>query len=396
VFKTVPPFKFHLPRACILASKMKKRKEISVDLEGNESKRRKKLEDAKRFIEKKGASISEAAKKFEIGRNSLGTYMRHGFQKLGRPALLCNKEIESLRSFLSALDTAHLQQSVKETANIIQSFSGSDQKPSPPTVRKYVHEAGLFIRKARTADQGRLRVIESIEDFVHYYDVLEEKLNLIAHDPRRIFNVDEVGIQVAERSIHLITGRQYLNKNLNKTSIHVTMVLCTSPGQNGIFMRPHFLFQQPENSRPHNLLCGTHDSTSESNTTGYQDEHTWKNWMSLFICWKNQWLLQNGYQPQDPVILLLDGHYSHLDIGVIYTAAKNSVEIVCMLAHATHLVQPNDKLVNKRFKQNLDDELSKMASNDLTVENFDIAYLCEKALDHENMKGAIISSYRQV
>jgi len=46
-----------------------------------------------------------------------------------------------------------------------------------------------------------------------------------------------------------------------------------------------------------------------------------------------------------------------------------------MLAHATHLVQPNDKSVNKSFKQNLDDELARMASNDLVVQNHDLAYL---------------------
>ena len=49
--------------------------------------------------------------------------------------------------------------------------------------------------------------------------------------------------------------------------------------------------------------------------------------------------------------------------------------LFCMLAHSTHLVQPNDKSVNKHFKQNLDDQLAKMASNDLVVSNYDLAYL---------------------
>ena len=181
-----------------------------------------------------------------------------------------------------------------------------------------------------------------------------------------------------------------------QTSIHVTLVLCTSPAHGGLILPPHFLFQQAESSEPRNLLCGTVNCTSNYNSSGYQDEHTWKRWMSIFIIWKNQWLCKNGYQPNESVLLLLDGHYSHLDHNVLYTATMNHVEIVCMLAHATHLVQPNDKSVNKRFKQNLDEDLAVMASNDAVIHNYDITHLCEKALVRENMKKAIILSYWQV
>src|SRR6185312_8838158 len=373
-----------------------KRKSGFVDSEAQESKRRKRLEDAKKFIERSGATYQEAAHQFGVDRKSLSKFIKFGHQKLGRPSLLKVEEVSDLCTYLSALDTAHLQQSILSASQIIQQISGSERKPSAPTVRKYVRETGMNIRKVRSADQGRVRAIESIEDFIHYYDVIEEKLDQIAHDPHRIFNVDEVGIQFAEWSIHLITGHQYLNKNMVQTSIHVTFVLCTSPAQGGLILPPHFLFQQAESSEPRNLLCRTVNCTSDYNSTGYQDVNTWKCWMCIFIVWKNQWLHENGYGPNDSVLLLLDGHYSHLDHNVLFTAAMNHVEIVCMLAHATHLVQPNDKSINKRFKQNLDEDLAVMASNDAVIHNYDIAHLCEKALEHENMKKAIISSYQQV
>jgi len=102
--------------------------------------------------------------------------------------------------------------------------------------------------------------------------------------------------------------------------------------------------------------------------------------MSLFILWKHGWLVKLGYHQDATIVLLLDGHYSHLTLDVLYTAAMNGIVIVCMLAHATHLVQPNDKTANKRFKQNLDEELENFASNDLVVQNYDLAFLCEKAL----------------
>ena len=93
-----------------------------------------------------------------------------------------------------------------------------------------------------SSDQGRVRAVDSIEDFVHYYDVLEEKLDQILHDPCCIFNVDEVGVQLADRTINLITGREYLNKNMVQTSIHVTLVisLVHTVGSEGQFVAEKF------------------------------------------------------------------------------------------------------------------------------------------------------------
>ena len=42
-----------------------------------------------------------------------------------------------------------------------------------------------------------------------------------------------------------------------------------------------------------------------------------------------------------------------------------------MLSHATHFLQANDKSFNKIFKANIDTELTKFASHDMTVEDHD-------------------------
>lgn len=374
----------------------KRKKEGSDKVEEGERKRKTQLENAKQYIRRTGSSIRATSKLFGVGRESLSIYLQSGYQTLGRPPLLDSENARTLQLYLTTLDTINMQQPLRATGQMIQKLSGSPSAPSMKTVRKYVKENQMKIRKARTSDEGRTHATESIEHFIHYFSVLENCLSEIAHDRNRIFNVDEVGIQVAERKIHLVTGREYLNKNLNQTSIHVTLVLCSSPGQMGSIMTPHFLYQCPEGSERRPEFTGTEDSTCDWNQSGYQDEITWRNWMNLFILWKRNWLVKLGYHPNATVVLLLDGHYSHLNLDVLFTAAKNSVMVVCMLAHATHLVQPNDKTANKRFKQNLDEELESFASNDLVVQNYDLAFLCEKALNRDNMKNAIISSYRQV
>ena len=44
---------------------------------------------------------------------------------------------------------------------------------------------------------------------------------------------------------------------------------------------------------------------------------------------------------KDPVILVLDGHYSHTrDLEVIISAQGNHVDIICLPPHSSHKMQP--------------------------------------------------------
>jgi hypothetical protein len=42
---------------------------------------------------------------------------------------------------------------------------------------------------------------------------------------------------------------------------------------------------------------------------------------------------------------------------MLYTAAKNNIIIFRLPSHATMVLQPNDQIVNKKFKQRFDIEL---------------------------------------
>jgi metal-dependent hydrolase (beta-lactamase superfamily II) len=47
---------------------------------------------------------------------------------------------------------------------------------------------------------------------------------------------------------------------------------------------------------------------------------------------------------EDPVILVLDGHYSHTrNLEVISLARENRVDIICHPSHSSHKIQPLDK-----------------------------------------------------
>ena len=66
-------------------------------------------------------------------------------------------------------------------------------------------------------------------------------------------------------------------------------------------------------------------------------------WFNFFV--KNS-------PPLWPVLLIQDGHSSHISIEVIELACDNEVYILCLPAHTTHILQPLDVGVFKSFKAN--------------------------------------------
>lgn len=64
-------------------------------------------------------------------------------------------------------------------------------------------------------------------------------------------------------------------------------------------------------------------------------------WFKLFV---------QTISPIRPVLLILDGHTSHITINVIEFARANEIHLLCLPSHTSHVVQPLDVGVFKSFK----------------------------------------------
>ena len=68
-------------------------------------------------------------------------------------------------------------------------------------------------------------------------------------------------------------------------------------------------------------------------------------WMQteIFTIWFRHFLANAKPTEENPVLLILDGHSTHTkNIEVIDLARDNHVEILCLLPHTTHRLQPLD------------------------------------------------------
>lgn len=83
----------------------------------------------------------------------------------------------------------------------------------------------------------------------------------------------------------------------------------------------------------------------------------------LFFSWFSDLFLPNAPSIR-PIILFVDGHYSHLSADLLSLAVKERVEIMCLPSHSSHLVQSLDKCFLKVFNVSVDNEINKRLDKD--------------------------------
>ena len=182
---------------------------------------------------------------------------------------------------------------------------------------------------------------ETIDHFFGKLGALYGRPNLIAK-PMQIFNADETGVSIVHKPGKVVTevGRRnvYAVTSAERGKTH-TILSCVSAS--GYVLPPMMVYPRKK-AVPDHIKKGALPNTFFRNT-----ENGWMN-NDLFLQWF-QFFLQN-IPPTRPVLLIQDGHGSHVSIELIELARENGVHLLCLPAHTTHILQPLDVGVFKSFK----------------------------------------------
>ena len=90
----------------------------------------------------------------------------------------------------------------------------------------------------------------------------------------------------------------------------------------------------------HDAYPGTQFECSEK---GWVNQELYLKWFRFFIA---------NIPPARPVLLIEDGHSSHMSLEVIKLAQDNDIQLLCLPSHTTHLLQPLYVGVFKSLKSN--------------------------------------------
>ncbi|CAC5406516.1 unnamed protein product [Mytilus coruscus] len=238
-----------------------------------------------------------------------------------------------------------------------------------------VKPRSLEIQRAKCGNVEKY--FASLEQVVHKYNLQDE--------PHLIFNIDEKGITLNHKPPNAVSGIECNTSSVTSERSSTTTILgCGSAS--GFAVPPYFVFEGKRmmNELMNGATPGAVDTVSDSG---------WSN-TNIFRQYLTDYFLK--YVPgrnNDNILLLLDGHKSHVAVDIIEWAQQHHIIIHVLPAHTSHILQPLDVGCYGPLQRIYDNECHKtMRQNSSVITRYDICELAckayQKALAPENLQSA--------
>ncbi|XP_072395041.1 uncharacterized protein [Diabrotica undecimpunctata] len=236
------------------------------------------------------------------------------------------------------------------------------------------HKAKLSERKPTGTSYSRALGFNK-ENAQKFYQLLDDLYVKNEFTPDRIYNIDESGISVVQSKIPKVIGlkgkRQIAALTSGERGALITIVACMNA--TGSFVPPLVIFprknmsEQLKKGAPSGTIFAVHPS-------GWIQINAFTQWFKHFIDFVHP-------TKEKPMLLLLDGHYSHTqNIEVIDLARTHHVTIVSIPPHSSHKLQPLDKSFMGCLKTYYSEEIRQwLRNNERPLTAYDVTELFGKA-----------------
>ena len=133
-----------------------------------------------------------------------------------------------------------------------------------------------------------------------------------------------------------------------------------------------------------NGVVGTYLGRSES---GWMDSDLFDGWLRRHF--------SSSIPPARPVVLLLDGHASHINYEAVKFARENNIKLYCLPPHTTHAIQPCDVGLFKPMKENWNRCISQfMCENGQVVNRYNFSSVFKDAWIETLKVSTIVNSFK--
>lgn len=326
---------------------------------------------------KKGESIKSTARRLNINYQILYNHVK-GINKSfikGKPKLLpddVENELINVVSYLASRNMGlNYRRFIKFASDIYKSLHPNIKEEDMPSFSshwwkdfKSRHPKFKGFR-SRKSDITKLEMYshkDAVKTFftnycklLHYYPLFDEK---------NIWNADETGSKQLENHSYIISKSQPNIASVSgKNKRHITILPCINAS--GDCAPPLFIFQG-DSYGSEDLKYFTHSNVwGTATASGFINEKVFLDWFTKFINWLN--LKRNK---TDIHLLIIDNLKSHISFDIVTTAKKNYIELLALPANCTHIIQPLDVNLFKKFKSKLRDKLPEKIT-ELSVNQLD-------------------------
>ncbi|XP_063931160.1 uncharacterized protein LOC135143212 [Zophobas morio] len=283
----------------------------------------------------KGAKIRETCRKYNIPHTTVINKMKLKYpvqRKMGPPTMLTKEEESLLKSSIIAMAKKGFPVNKEMVVDTVKKIITEENRPSPfkqnTPGRKWF--SGFLKRHPDIA----ARHAESIN--ISRTDILE--------DPERIINADESGFQTSRSSGLVLGPRGFKNfyeiKEKEKENITVLGTFAAS----GTILPPLIIY--PYARIPSEIVRQINKEWSVGKSEkGWMTSKVFYGYIANTLIPK---LKENN--TKFPVLLLIDGHKSHINREVSQLCKDNGIILYSLYPNATHIIQPADVSVFRPLK----------------------------------------------
>jgi len=226
-----------------------------------------------------------------------------------------------------------------------------------------------------------------------FYNTLFAAYEQHSYAPDHIWNCDEIGLHAGRNcGMRVIAkrGRKNVRKILPKSREWITILSCVNAIGSSI---PRFyLFKGKTQLKNYIQNC-------ELGVCMAAHPHAWMT-KELFLNWLCHFAtsVPSGVSPENIHLLILDGHGSHMALQTIEETNIFGIDLLTLLPHTTHILQPLDVSVFRPFQNYFKIERASWMSKNpgVEVKRFELAELASKALKRALTPSNINVGFRRI
>ena len=292
-------------------------------------------------------SIRRAAETYGVPKTTLIDRL-HGrinvdVLKSGTPPLFSEEQEALLSGHLKTMAEVGYGYSRQETINLASDYAvclGLRDKDHPLTNRwlyNFIQRwPELKLKKPRSLEIARAKCAtrEAVDNYFIELDKILVKNNL-KNKPHLIYNVDEKSLQPEHKPPKIVSAKHYKAQAVTSGKSKMsTLIGCVNGA--GQQVPPFFVF--PGARMTDSLMEG-----ATPGADGTVSESGWSN-TQIFSEYMQNHLIKFLPQRSDdtPVLVLYDGHKSHVSLSLIEWAKSENVILFVFPPHCSHLLQPLD------------------------------------------------------
>ena len=299
-------------------------------------------------------SLAKVSKQTGVARETVRRWVLGGVSRVGSGRTTILMALEEAQIAAALRYSADLGHPLKreDLKLMVQSFVTSqkrktpfaDGKPGNDFCRGFEArhpEIGKQIPELVTEARNHALSAETLDRFFLMYENLLDQHNL-RDQPHRIFNLDETGLNAnpVNGKVYVEKGKSavVLNANCGKTSYSV--MFCISA--DGKYLPP-FVIYKGAHLYDNWTRGGPKDAVYTATESGWMQDKNFEQWITnVFV--------KHVEDVQKPVLLLFDGHGSHLTFPTVDICMRNQILLLCLPPHTSHALQPLDVAVFRPLK----------------------------------------------